>query len=419
MASSSGHLRSREPREVWTVSKAALTDRPLATLLRAHQTAAPDAFVETIALAIAGMGGRDVVLFLIDYAHVSLTPHPDLLAHGDEPRNASLDGSMAGRVFTSQSALAVERDDGWHVWVPVTERADRLGVLAMTLSEWDDDIEAWCLDLGLAAAPLLIASGQYTDLPHLLRRRQHMDLAAEMQWALLPPLSFHTGNTSVAGLVEPAYEVGGDCFDYAFNGGVLDFAIFDTVGHGLGSAVLASLIVGAYRHVRRGGSDLRRNALIIDAAARTHPGSVAFATAVLAQLDTRTGRLTWMTCGHAQPMIVRRGSVLDAASIAPGVPLGMGALASVVGDIVEVDLEPGDGVLLYTDGVVEARTPDGDYFGEERLADLLGREQMAGDSPQEVIRRLVRTTVEHTATQGLRDDASMLLTVWHGPTEAE
>jgi serine phosphatase RsbU (regulator of sigma subunit) len=388
--------------------------RPVARLLRAHQTADPDGFVETIAYALADMGGRDVVLFLIDYAHVELTPHPDVLVHGEDPAVASLDGSMAGRVFTSQSPLAVERDDGWHVWVPVSEGADRLGVLAMTLSGWDDEIEAWCVELGLAAAPLLIASAQYTDLPHLLRRRKHMDLAAEMQWTLLPPLSFTAAGASVAGLLEPAYEVGGDCFDYAYNAGLLDFAIFDTVGHGLRSAVLAALLIGSYRHGRRAGRDLPELAATVDAAARTHPGDLAFATAVLARLEAGTGRLTWLTCGHPQPLIARGGTTLNSMEMAPGLPLGMGRYGSVVGDVVEVSLEPGDGVLLYTDGVVDARTPDGAFFGEERLRDLLAREHVAAESPQEVIRRLVRTTIEHAANTGLRDDASMLYVRWDG-----
>jgi serine phosphatase RsbU (regulator of sigma subunit) len=390
------------------------TGRPLARLLRAHQSAVPDGFVETIAYAIAEMGGRDVVLFLIDYAHVELTPHPDVLLHGEEPHVASLDGSMAGRAFTSQSALAVQRKDGWHVWVPVSDRAERLGVLAMSLPAWDEEIEAWCVDLGLAAAPLLIASAQYTDLPHLLRRRHRMDLPAEMQWGLLPPLSFSAAGASVAGLLEPAYEVGGDCFDYAYNDGRLDFAIFDMVGHGLRSAVLAALVVGAYRHGRRAGKDLPELADAIDAAARSHPGAVAFATGVLARLDVNTGHLTWMTCGHPHPLIARRGSVLAAPTASPGLPLGMGAFGPVIGEIVEVDLEPDDGVLLYTDGVVEARTPDGDFFGEERLRDLVAREHVAGDSPQEVVRRLVRTTIEHSADAGLRDDASMLYLHWSG-----
>jgi serine phosphatase RsbU (regulator of sigma subunit) len=389
------------------------TSDPIGRLLRVHQGAVPDGFVEVIAEAISGMGGRDVVLFLVDYAQLELTPHPDVLPHGDEPAVASLDGSMAGRAFTSQSALAVERDDGWHVWVPVSDRADRLGVLAMTLSAWDDQIEAWCLELGLVAAPLLIASAQYTDLPHLLRRRQRMDLPAEMQWSLLPPLSFSAAGASVAAILEPAYEVGGDCFDYAYNGGRLDFAVFDMVGHGLRSAVLAGLVVGAYRHGRRAGKDLPELALEIDAAARTHPGALAFATGVLARLEVSTGHLTWMTCGHPHPLIARRGSILSATTVIPGVPLGMSATASVVGQIVEVDLEPGDGLLLYTDGVIEARTPDGDFFGEERLRDLLAREHLAGNPPQEVVRRLVRSAIEHSADK-LRDDASMLYVHWDG-----
>ena len=136
---------------------------------------------------------------------------------------------------------------------------------------------------------------------------------------------------------------------------------------------------------------------------------------MLARLDVATGRLRWMTCGHPHPLIARRGSILTAAPATPGAAARDWArYGAVVGDIVEVDLEPGDGVLLYTDGIIEARTPSGDFFGEQRLRDLLAREHLAGDSPQEVVRRLVRTTIEHTADAGLRDDASMLYTHWAG-----
>lgn len=386
--------------------------RPVAQLYHAHQAAAPDAIVETLSVAVESIGGRDVVLFLIDYGQVVLTPHPDVLGHGEDPQVVSLDGSMAGRAYTSCSPLAVERENGWHVWVPVTEQANRLGVLALTLSEWNQDVERSCVDLGLAAAVLVVSSGQYTDLPHLLRRRQNMDLAAEMQWSLLPPLAFAAGGITVAGALEPAYEVGGDCFDYAFNAGQLDFAIIDTVGHGLSSAVLASLLVGAYRHARRAGADLAQMAASIDAAARTHPGSPAFATAILGRLDAASGCLRWVSSGHPQPLIARGGRTLPELDITPGVPLGLGALGPVTGEVVQVFLEPGDGVLMYTDGVVDARTPDDDYFGEDRLRDLLAREHGANDSAREVIRRLVRTALEHS--DDLRDDASMLYLCWDG-----
>jgi serine phosphatase RsbU (regulator of sigma subunit) len=381
-------------------------------LLVAHQSAEPDAFVETLSAAVAGIGGRDVVLLLIDYAHVTLTPHPDMLPHGNEPEVASLDGSMAGRAFTSGTTLAAEREDGWHVWVPVSEQSNRLGVLAMTLPRWDEEVEFLCTELGLAAAPLLLASAQYTDLPHLLRRRKDMDLAAEMQWSLLPPLSFAAAGVTIAGLLEPAYQVGGDCFDYAFNAGRLDFAVLDTVGHGLGSAVLSALLVGAYRHGRREGDSLQLLASRIDAAARTFPTPSAFATAILARLEAATGKLSWLTCGHPLPIIVRDATLVDML-VKPGVPLGMGGLAPVVGDLVEMQLQPGDGVFMYTDGVTDSVMPDGSPFGEERLRDLLAREHGAGASPQEVVRRLLRTATEHSAT-GLRDDATMVYVRWDG-----
>ncbi len=388
-------------------------DRPITRLLLAHQTAEPDAFVETLAAAVVGIGGRDVVLLLIDYAHVELTPHPDVLPHASEPQIASLDGSMAGRAFTSGTVLSVERDDGWHVWVPVVEQSNRLGVLAMTLPRWDEEIEFLCTELGLAAAPLLLASAQYTDLPHLLRRRKDMDLAAEMQWSLLPPLSFAAAGVTIAGVLEPAYQVGGDCFDYAFNAGRLDFAVLDTVGHGLTSAVLAALLVGTYRHGRREGDDLAGLAVRIDAAARTFPSPTPFATGILGRLESASGKLTWLTCGHAPPIVVRDGTTTDGPHVKPGLPLGMGALGSVVGDLAETDLQRGDGVLFYTDGVTDSQLADGSPFGEDRLRDLLGREHGAGASPQEVVRRLLRTAVEHSASN-LRDDATMVYLSWDG-----
>jgi serine phosphatase RsbU (regulator of sigma subunit) len=389
------------------------TDRPIGRLLRTSQSADPDALAETLALAAAGIGGTDLVLYLMDYERVALMPHPDRLPHGDEPEAATVVGSMAGRAFTTGEPVAIERGTGWQAWVPVTERVNQLGVLAITLPDWNDDIEAFCVELGVAAAHLVIASAHYTDLPHLLRRRKDMDLAAEMQWALLPPLAFTSGTMTVAGLLEPAYEVGGDSFDYAINDRVLDLAIFDAVGHGLASSVLASLLMGAYRHGRRNGQDLTVLAGSIDAAVRHVFGPATFATGLLARFDVPTGRLSWLTCGHPHPIIVRRASTLPDLEVVAALPLGLGYLASVAAEIVTVDLEPGDGVLFYTDGVVEARSAAGEAFGESQLRDLLAREHLAGGPPQEVVRRLVRSSLKHAGDR-LRDDASMLYLRWDG-----
>jgi serine phosphatase RsbU (regulator of sigma subunit) len=395
------------------VKPTSATQAPIGRLLRMNQSADPDALVETLSLAVAGLGGTDLVLYLMDYEHIVLMPHPDRLPHGERPEIASVDGSMAGRAFMSGEPIALERPDGWQVWVPVTERANQLGVLSLRLPEWNDKVALYCDELAVAAAHLVVTSAHYTDLPHLLRRRKDMDLAAEMQWSLLPPLAFTTEDTTVAGLLEPAYEVGGDSFDYALNDKVMDLAVFDAVGHGLASAVLASLLMGAYRHGRRNGEDLHQLATSIDRAVRDVWGQAMFATALLARFEVPAGRLNWLSCGHPPPMIVRRGATLDDPQFIPTLPLGLGYLGPLTGKIETVELEPGDGVLLYTDGVVEARSADGEAFSEDRLRDLLAREHLTGGRPQEVVRRLVRSTMSH-ADMRLRDDATMLYLRWDG-----
>jgi serine phosphatase RsbU (regulator of sigma subunit) len=394
--------------------------RPVGRLLRLAQVADPQQVVETLSMTVAEIGGTDVVLYLIDFDQTRLKPHPDVLPHGAVPTVASVDGSMAGRVFTSGEPLATQRDDGWHVWVPVTERAEKLGVLSMTLSAWDERTEQFCVELGIAAAHLAVTAGRYTDLLTLLRRRKDMSLAAEMQWSLLPPLTFNIGSTTIAGLLEPAYEVGGDCFDYSLNGDLLDVAVFDAMGHGLRSAVLSSLTVAAYRNLRRTRhpDDLAAVLAGLDSILVDYGLGGAFVTALLARLDITTGRLEWVSAGHPAPLHLRRSSTLPAVAVRRLLPLGLNATFRWTDvDVIGWALEPGDGVLLYTDGVVEARDADGVEFGEERLRDLLERESFAQREPAEVLRRLVRSVLAHHGMP-LRDDASTLFLRWDGPVDS-
>jgi serine phosphatase RsbU (regulator of sigma subunit) len=227
--------------------------------------------------------------------------------------------------------------------------------------------------------------------------------------------------TTVAGLMEPAYEVGGDCFDYSLNGDALDIAIFDSMGHGLRSAVLGSLAVSAYRNTRREhvGADLRTLLTEVDAVIAEYASGDAFVTALFAQLDVTTGLLQWAAAGHPQPLHIRHGTTLALVQARPAAPLGLSSFMRHIGgiDVVETGLEPGDGVLFYTDGVVDARNPDGEEFGVPRLADLLERESASGWDPAEVLRRLVHSVLEHHGTR-LRDDASILYLRWEAASAA-
>jgi serine phosphatase RsbU (regulator of sigma subunit) len=390
-------------------------DRPVGRLLRLAQAADPQQVVETLSMTVAELGGSDVVLYLVDYEHTRLKPHPDVLPHGERPAVVSLEGSMAGRVFVSGRPLGAQREDGWHVWVPVAERAQKLGVLSMTLPAWDEQVEEFCVELGIAAAHLVSTANGYTDRLHRLRRGKEMSLAAEMQWGILPPLTFAIEGTTVAGLLEPAYEVGGDCFDYSLNGDVLDVAVFDAMGHGLRSAALGSLAVSAYRNSRRArpAADLRTLLADVDAIIAEYASGDAFVTAVAAQLDITTGRLRWATAGHPAPLHVRRANTLPPVDAHPAAPLGLNSWVDDWDglDVVETSLEPGDALLLYTDGVVDARNPEGEEFGEDRLRDLLEQESTSGREPAEVLRRLIHSVLAHHGTR-LRDDASTLYLRW-------
>ena len=84
----------------------------------------------------------------------------------------------------------------------------------------------------------------------------------------------------------------------------------------------------------------------------------------------------------------------------------------------ETRLEPGDRLLLYTDGITEARSPDGEFFGEQRLADFVLSASAAGDRAPETVRRLMRSVLAHQADQ-LQDDASIVVLEWLTGEEQE
>ena len=354
-----------------------------------------------LAVACEPLPASDLAVYLADLSRQVLVP----LAPGVPAEVIA--GTLAGRAFATGEPVTSVREGGVRVWVPVTEQTTRTGVLAFTVPEAGEEVLAQAALLGLFAGLVTAAALRVSDLPYL-RQAQAVSLPASMQWDLLPPLSIRTSSAVIAGALEPAYDVAGDTFDYAVSDCVLQFAILDAVGHGLGSTLLAGLAVGAYRHARRAGQLLPAVHAAIDQALARHYGDMSFATGIIARLDMASGRLEWSCAGHPPPLLLRGRKVVAELDREPALPFGLGGTIPEPG---AHDLERGDAVLLYTDGVVEARTPGGELFGLERLTDLAEREAASGEPLEELARRLVRAVVHHQGA-GLRDDATLLLVQW-------
>ena len=379
----------------------------LGHLLEASHDLAPDDVVAAVARAGKALDVEDVAIYLVDYEQTLLIPLPD----GTDRVPLAIDTTLAGRAYAMIAAQEVDSGAGRRLWLPLLDGAERLGVLGLTLPSIDGALRERCDWLATLVAELLVSKDQYTDRYSLTRRRQPMSPAAEMQWQLLPPLTFATPRVVIAGLLEPAYEVAGDAFDYALNGDTAHLAVIDPVGHDLTASVLAAVTVGSYRHSRRAGLDLAATHAALDQTIATQFGGERFVTGQLAQLDCGTGRLQWVNAGHPLPLLVRGAKVVDTLACQPAPPLGLGFGQA---QIATAALEPADRVLFYTDGVVEGRNLAGEPFGEARLADLVVRATLAGQPAAETMRRLAHAILAHQGAKP-RDDATMVFLEWPGP----
>ncbi|MBB4693423.1 PP2C family protein-serine/threonine phosphatase [Paractinoplanes abujensis] len=291
-----------------------------------------------------------------------------------------------------------------------------MGVLeVVSEAPLDDGAVEDCSAVASLLAELVVTRGHYSDTIERNRRLQPMQLAAEILRAQLPPLTFSTGHLLISGILEPCHDVGGDAFDYAVNGDTAHLALFDAAGHGsaggMRAVILASLALGAYRNARRSGLDLIDTYHHIDQAVRAHD-RYGMITAVLAEIDQRTGLLRVISAGHPSGIVLRDGKVVKVLPTPTALPVTLGDKRPPV--VVEEALEPGDRLLLYTDGIIEARNPQGEHFGIDRLIDFAVK-AMADDLPApEATRRLVHAILGYQDDR-LQDDATVLLAEWRSP----
>jgi hypothetical protein len=397
----------------------------LADVLAQAQLTEPAAVGDVLSAAARPLGIGAVRIYLADIQqrHLYLLTR----AAARPPEGLAVGVTLAGRAFQTSTIQRASTGAGGpgQLWVPLMNGAERLGVLECTVTDMGEATLGQCQALASLAGLIIAARGPCSDACARSQRSQPVALQAELVHALTVPATFATEKVSVAAVLEPAYEVGGDAFDYSLAGDRLHVAVFDAAGHDLAAGLVASVALAACRSTRRAGGSLADMAGHADRVIASQFAANRFATAVLCALDTATGEFTWIPCGHPPPLLLRGSNPATELGREPRLPLGIAGRAEAApgaghsgepaGPYSE-QLAAGDRILLYTDGMTDGREAGGVPFGVIRLAGFVTRCTAAGLPAAETLRRLARVISGYQGDR-LSDDATAVLLEWQPRTQ--
>jgi sigma-B regulation protein RsbU (phosphoserine phosphatase) len=240
------------------------------------------------------------------------------------------------------------------------------------------------------------------------RIEEELDVARRIQQSLMPRNLPTEGWFVVAGSSVSSHQVGGDYFDVvAIGPETWSMVVADVSGKGVSSALLASFLQGAFLSASSTTDILevlsRINTFLND---RAEHGK--YATMFYSKLEA-TGRLTYSNAGHCAPMLVRMSGEIEKLE-ATSMPVGLVAGAPFA--LVYRDLQPGDRIVLYTDGVTEAQNEAGEFFGRQRLRDAVQQAGRAGCP--ELHAAIQKAIFDFTAGAEQADDLTLVVMEYRG-----
>ncbi|MBY0503655.1 MAG: SpoIIE family protein phosphatase [Bryobacteraceae bacterium] len=327
------------------------------------------------------------------------------------------DGAIARRVRTgpqtiSQLRTLIHEPEfaalehlSTEILLPLTAQERMLGILSLGPKQSEQPyspadlrlLESVALHTGLALENSRLTSAVADEAAQRERIHREIEIAREVQERLLPRGGPAVPGLDYAGHCRPALTIGGDYFDYLQTpSGEIGFALGDIAGKGVPAALLMASLQASLRGLTAGGvADLRElmaklNTLVYDATPKNR-----FATFVYVLYEPQTRRARLCSAGHNASLLLRDGKAEWIRP--PGIALGLTRKTTY--EQVEFTLIPGDRLILYTDGITEARNAVEDEFGEDRLASLAltltglnapetltaliaGVDQFAGPTPQ-------------------------------------
>ena len=270
-------------------------------------------------------------------------------------------------------------------------------------------LERQILDaLALEAASVL----DNTRLLKKDRERQRLErevaIAREIQQALLPRDFGRQPYVKLTGFNQPCLEVGGDYFDLIdLDDGRTAFLIADVAGKGLGAALVTALLQGTFSALTLGQEPAR----VLDHINRflcSHSDVGRPATLFFGILDA-DGKLEYVNAGHPLPLLVR-GDKVQSVFPAGSCPVGMFEMERFKTSVSQ--LEPGDTLVLFTDGISEAANTQRDRFGSERLESLVAKNTRAG--LEDIQTAIMSAVEEFTGGEPQADDITLLMVRYLG-----
>ncbi|MEU1125409.1 PP2C family protein-serine/threonine phosphatase [Streptomyces sp. NPDC005899] len=385
-----------------------------AAVERELRKAAPHLLLDVVTAALRERYGvQSVELRLADYGMTTL----QVVAEMPIAEPVHVNNSPQGRAFGAQEPY-VEPGSAEGTLVahlPVTVRGDRLGILTVTLPERSCSPEdlAGMQQMCEALGHEITVAQRDTDLYLIARRATRLTLGAEMQWQLLPGRSVSCPEFSLGAHLEPAYAIFGDNFDWSLSAHHLTLTVTNGMGKGMEAALLTNLVVNALRNARRAGLDLPGQASLADQAVYAQYRGELYASVLLLRFDLATGEVEAVDAGSPRMWRLRGGSV-DPVGFDAQLPLGMFEETEYVTEHLRV--EPGDRLLIGSDGVYETASTAGEHYGQRALARSLSAHRFLPS--EQVPLAVLRDLRDYRGATPLDDDALVVCMDWFGRESA-
>ncbi|WP_067564367.1 PP2C family protein-serine/threonine phosphatase [Nocardia acidivorans] len=380
----------------------------------ALRASAPHALLDVLRATLrTDFAATAVELLLADYRLSMLQPVTEL-PHTATP--LAIRTTTAGRAFTAQRALMEPGPgaEGVVIHLPVAVRGDRLGILRAQLpAAPTEDEQAALARLATMLGHELIVAERDTDLYLQARRRERLSLAAEMQWQLLPGRGCARAEYSLGGQLEPAYTIGGDNFDWSTSAEYLTVTVSNGMGQGIAAALLTNLAISALRNARRAGLDIADQASLADQAVYAQYGGAQHVSTLLLRFEVATGRVGVIDAGSPRVLRLRDG-IVELIEFEAQLPLGMFDGTNYREQAFHV--EPGDRLVIVSDGVHTAQAPTGVEYGTTNLDLAI---QASSNLPaSEAARAIITELLDYHEGTDLVDDAVVVCIDWNHPADA-